>query len=105
MPDQLHKNSDERRGFPRLETQCPVLYAIGNSKKWRVAILVNYSATGLLLKCKEQLMRNINITIMIKPGSNRLAPKITAIGTVTRCEPLDGTEFHISLKLSKVKPA
>jgi len=87
-----------------METECPVLYAVGNSKKWQVGILVNFSATGLLMKCKESLLKNINISILLKPGQNRLVPEIAAKGKIIRCVQVGEDEFEISCKLTEVKP-
>ena len=100
----------ERRGFPRIDTECPVMYAIGNSKKWSVGVMLNYSATGLAVRCKEQLLRNISINVITKPGSNKLVPSITASGKITRCEHInsgdtDIEEYKVSCKLTKVKPS
>ena len=82
---QQDNKEPEKRVFPRLETECPILYAVGDSKKWQVGILVNFSATGLLMKCKEPLLKNINISILFKPGQNRLVPEIAAKGKIIRC--------------------
>lgn len=103
----MHQNNheeDEKRIFPRMETECPVLYAVGESKKWQVGILVNFSATGLLMKCKERLLKNINISILFKPGQNKLVPEVAAKGKVIRCEQVGDDEFEVSCKLTEVKP-
>jgi len=101
---QHNNKAPEKRVFPRMETECPVLYAVGNSKKWQVGILVNFSATGLLMKCKESLLKNINISILLKPGQNRLVPEIAAKGKIIRCVQVGEDEFEISCKLTEVKP-
>lgn len=100
---QDNNNESEKRVFPRIETECPVLYAVGNSKKWQVGILVNYSAIGMSMKCKERLLKNINISILFKPGQNRLVPEIAAKGKVLRCNQLGEQEFEVSCKLTEVK--
>lgn len=108
MQDNNNKEPDnkepEKRIFPRMETECPVLYAVGNSKKWQVGILVNFSATGLMMKCKERLLKNINISILLKPGQNRLVPEVAAKGKVIRCNQIADEEFEVSCKLIEVKP-
>jgi len=101
---QHNNKAHEKRVFPRMETECPVLYAVGNSKKWQVGILVNLSATGLMMKCKESLLKNINISILLKPGQNRLVPEIAAKGKIIRCIQVGDEEFEISCKLTEVKP-
>lgn len=101
---ELENQEDEKRIFPRINTECPVLYAVGNSNKWQVGILSNMSATGLMMKCKEQLLKNINISIMLKPGQNKLIPEISAKGKVIRCKQVAAEEFEVSCKLTEVKP-
>ena len=88
---------NEKRVFPRMDTECPVLYAVGNSKKWQVGILVNMSATGLMMK-------NLNFSILLKPGQNRLVPEIAAKGKIIRCIQVGDEEYEISCKLTEVKP-
>lgn len=101
---QHNNKANEKRVFPRIDSECPVLYAVGNSKKWQVGILVNFSATGLMMKCKESLLKNINISILLKPGQNRLVPEIAAKGKIIRCTQVADDEFEISCKLTEVKP-
>ena len=99
----MEKANKDKRVFPRIETECPVLYSVGSSQKWQVAVLSNMSATGLLLKTKEQLVDDITISVMTKPGTNRLVPEITAKGIVTRCIKKNDELFEISCKLTEVK--
>lgn len=99
----MENANKDKRVFPRIETECPVLYTVGNSQNWQVAVLCNMSATGLLMKTKEQLVDDIKITIMTKPGTNRLVPEITATGIVTRCVEKTEDSFEISCKLVEVK--
>jgi hypothetical protein len=101
--EQDNQQTQEKRIFPRITTECPVLYAVGNSSKWQVGILVNLSATGLMMKCKERLLKNINISIMLKPGQNKLIPEISAKGKVIRCNPISEEEYEVSCKLTEVK--
>jgi hypothetical protein len=100
----MEKATSDKRIFPRMDTECPVLYAVGTSKKWQVAILTNMSATGLLMRTKEKLVDHVSISIMTKPGANRLVPEFTGKGIVTRCTKLANEEYAISCKLNEVKP-
>ena len=103
---QINIRTKNKRFFPRTDTECQILYAIGSSGRWRKASLVNMSATGLLMTCSEPLLRNINITVKTKPGVNRLVPTFTGKGKITRCNTLDKDNhiYQISCKLSKVSP-
>jgi hypothetical protein len=99
----MDKANKDKRVFPRIETECPVLYSIGSSKKWQVAILRNMSATGLLMQTKEQLADDVAVTVMTKPGTNRLVPQITGKGFVTRCVKKSDEQYEVSCKLHEVK--
>jgi len=99
---ETNKFKTNQRSYPRIDAECPALYAIGTSKKWQVGILINMSATGLKMKCKERLLKNISINIMLKPGKNRMVPSIRAKGKVTRCQEVMENEFEISCKLIEV---
>ena len=98
----MNKLNLNQRSFPRIDAECPVLYAIGTSRKWQVGILVNMSATGLMMRCKERLLKNITITMMLKPGLNKMLPEIKAKGKITRCDKINDEEFSISCKLVEV---
>lgn len=100
----MEKPNADKRVFPRIDTECPILYSVGTSKKWQVGILCNMSATGMLMKTKEQMVDQISITVMTKPGTNRLVPEITGKGIVTRCTKITDDEYHVSCKLTEVKP-
>ncbi|MGD8572394.1 MAG: PilZ domain-containing protein [Gammaproteobacteria bacterium] len=99
----MERANKDKRVFPRIETECPVLYSVGSSKKWQVAILCNMSATGLLMKTKEQLVEDVNVSVMTKPGTNRLVPEITCKGIVTRCNKKGDQHYEVSCKLTEVK--
>jgi hypothetical protein len=99
----MDKANKDKRVFPRIETECPVLYSVGSSKKWQVAILSNMSATGLLMQTKEQLANDVAISVMTKPGTNRLVPQIIGKGIVTRCVKKGDEHFDVSCKLHEVK--
>ena len=95
---------DEKRSFPRMETQCPILYAVGTSKRWITAAMKNISATGICLISDEQLIKNISISIITKPGKNKLVPEITASGKVAHCRHIGDNQYLIGCKFLKVKP-
>lgn len=100
----MEKNTKDKRWFPRITTECPVLYSIGSSKKWHVGTLINLSATGIKMNCKEPLLKNINVTIMLKPGQNKIVPEFVAKGKIIRCNSVREGEYEISCKLIEVKP-
>lgn len=95
---------EEKRVFPRMQSECTVLYSIGTSKRWSNATMQDISATGIGIVCDEQLLRNISISVITKPGSNKVIPEITATGKVARCVSLGDNKFFIGCKLTKIRP-
>ena len=95
---------EEKRTFPRMESECPIIYSIGTSKRWVTATLKNFSATGICIISNEQLIKSISISMITKPGRNKLVPEITASGKVTHCEALGDNKYRVGCKLLKVKP-
>ena len=100
----IDKSEKDKRWFPRIDTECPVIYAIGTSKQWHVGTLMNFSATGIKMKCKEPLLKNISVSIMPKPGQNKLVPEFLAKGKVIRCNMVREAEYEVSCKLLEIKP-
>lgn len=91
-----------QRGFPRIPAVCPVLYIIASAKRWRVAKLIDFSATGLRMLCDENLPVDSEIEIQIKPGSQKTVPALSATGIVVRNDVNEEQRFEISCKLIKV---
>lgn len=103
MDENGNGEKSNKRLFPRMDAECAVLYTIGTSTNWKVGILINMSATGLSMRCPERLLKNIGISVMLKPGDNKLIPEIEGKGKVIRCEQLDEYEYEVSCKLTEIK--
>ncbi len=95
----------ERRLFPRIVTQCQVLYRTPESRSWNLARLVDFSAIGMRIECDELLPPGTPVAIQIKPGEDKVIPAVSAKGRVVRCEPNSNLRYEISCKLTKVSPA
>ena len=98
-------DSIEKRVFPRIDAQCPVLYRVGDDTPWKVARMENMSATGIKIIANEDLPTPLEINIHIKPGSKKSIPEIKAIGVVIRSESCNDGEYIISCKLTAVAPS
>lgn len=92
----------ERRAFPRIEAQCPVLYQLRPNSRWLVARLEEYSATGISMVCDDNLSEGTEIAIQIKPGSQKTVPQLSAQGCVVRCTLNKDNRFKVSCKILKV---
>ena len=96
------ENFTERRAFPRISVNCPALYRLGPNKRWQVAKMVEYSATGITMICDENLSEGTELDIQIKPGSIKTIPELSVTGRVMRSETNNDQRFNISVKILKV---
>lgn len=93
---------DNQRVFPRITVTCPVLYRLSAAKRWQVAHLVDFSATGIRMVCDDNLTIDSEIAIQIKPGSKKTVPALAATGIVVRSELNAEQRFEVSCKVIKV---
>ena len=101
-PIYIMNKENNKRTFPRLDAQCPVLYQLDNSNNRKVAKMQNLSATGIQMVADEAIASSALIKIQVKPGSKKTIPGIKATGKVVRCEPLDDGKYLISCLLTDV---
>lgn len=94
-------SDNEQRIFPRSDMQCPVLYRYDNNKPWKVGKMLNFSATGMLLVITEDPEEANNISIHVKPGSQKAIPEITATGKIIRVDKTND-EFVLACRLTNV---
>lgn len=92
----------EKRAFPRIAVQCPVLYLTKPHKRWQVAKLMNFAATGMCIECDENLPLNAEISLQIKPGSIKTVPPLSVVGQVIRCESNQNQRFEVACKVLKI---
>ena len=92
----------ERRTFPRISVNCPALYRLEANKRWVVAKMLEYSATGITMECDERLPEGTELDIQIKPGSNKTIPKLSVTGQVLRSSTSGDQRFNTSVKILKV---
>ena len=97
-----NKKIVERRAFPRIQVNCPVLYQLKPKSRWIVARLEEYSATGISMVCDENLPDGTEIALQIKPGSIKTIPQLSAKGEVVRCTINKENRFKVSCKILKV---
>ena len=102
MSSVIDNSKQNQRVFPRITVSCPVLYLMPPAKRWHVAKLVDFSATGLCMVCDDNLRVGDAISLQIKPGSQKTVPALSATGLVVRSEINTEQQFVISCKLTKV---
>jgi len=93
---------ENKRAFPRISVTCPVLYRLAAGKRWQVARLLDFSATGICMVCDDNLPIGTKVDIQIKPGSQKTVPALSVTGSVVRSVTTDEQHFEISCKVLKV---
>ena len=102
MSSMIDSKINNQRVFPRIAVTCPVLYRLPDAKRWQVARLVDFSATGVRMECDDNLSINSEIAIQIKPGSKKTVPALSVTGVVVRSELNAQQRFEVSCKVIKV---
>lgn len=103
MSSVIDNFKQDQRSFPRIVVTCPVLYLLPSVKRWQVARLKDFSATGISMLCDVSLDVGVEVSLQIKPGSQKVVPALSATGVVVRCENSDGQQYVVSCKLIKVQ--
>ena len=103
MSSVIDNNKHNQRAFPRIAVTCPVLYRSLAARRWQVARLVDFSATGISMICDDKLSVGTEVAVQIKPGSQKVVPALSATGIVMRSEINDEQQYVISCKLTKVQ--
>jgi len=99
----IDNNKQNQRTFPRITVTCPVLYLLPPARRWQVGRLVNFSATGISMVCDDKLSVGTEVSLQIKPGSQKVVPALSATGIVLRSEVNNEQQYVISCKLTKVQ--
>jgi len=92
----------EKRTFPRMTVECPVLYRLINNKTWLLASLLDFSATGISIITEKAFNENLEFEFQIQPGNNKSIPALKGYGVILRCLPVKKSQFHLSCKLKKI---
>lgn len=102
----MTKDTDgiERRRFPRVQVQCALLWKRPEMDYGEGGVLMDYSATGLRMRCDEPLLPDTSLHVEIPSCSHRMVPAIEADAMVVRCEPtLDG-DYLIACRMTRISP-
>lgn len=102
MSSVIDQSKQNQRAFPRITVSCPVLYLLPLAKRWQVAQLTDFSAIGISMLCDDLIDIDSEISLQIKPGSQKTVPALSATGIVVRCETNNDQRYVVSCKLTKV---
>lgn len=103
MSSVIDNFKQEQRSFPRIVVTCPVLYLPPLAMRWQVARLKDFSATGISMVCDAKLAIGTEISLQIKPGSQKIVPPLSATGVVVRSDDFGEQQYVVSCKLIKVQ--
>lgn len=93
-----------KRMFPRMEAECPVLYRTTEQERWCVGVLRDFSATGVLMICDRALLTGMPISLRLERGRNKSLPALSGSGIVIRSDALSAKKYEIACKLTRIDP-
>lgn len=96
------EDTDERRCYPRLDSNCPVLFREHTDAPWHIGFLINFSATGMLMQSQYALTPETKLMIQFMPGKNKSIPEIHADACVNRCEEGHPSGYRVACTLTKI---
>ena len=102
MPESAKPIPFEKREYPRVEASCPVRYQTDSNDEWQEAMLLDYSATGIRMKCEDLLLKGTKIKLELLPGALQKIPQISVEGIVVRFSMDDECSFHIGCEFVSV---
>lgn len=91
----------EKREYPRIKADCPVRYRLETEDTWQRATLMDYSATGVRIKCEELIFKGTKISIEVEPGSAKNVPAFSAEGVAVRFSLDEDHNFQIAFEFNK----
>lgn len=104
MTQQQPEKRQNKRVFPRIIAECPVLYRTNEQERWCVGVLQDFSATGVLMTCGRALAAGTPISLRLERNRNRTLPALSGSGTVIRSDKLSAAKYEIACKLTKIDP-
>lgn len=104
MAQQQPEKRPDKRVFPRMAAECPVLYRTNEQERWCVGVLQDFSATGVLMTCSRALAAGTPISLRLERNRNRSLPALSGSGTVIRSDKLSAAKYEIACKLTKIDP-
>lgn len=104
MQNNKLENTQNRRVFPRITAQCPVMHRPDHYQRWSVGLLINFSATGMLFTSARELEAGADIIVKLERGRNMVIPALSGSGKVIRCRKLDTNKYEVACQLNKINP-
>jgi len=101
MDTKLESSWIEKREYPRIKADCPVRYKIELEDTGHLATLIDYSATGVLIKCEEIIFKGTKIRIEVEPGSAKNVPAFSAEGVAVRFSLDEEHNYQVGIEFNK----
>lgn len=104
MSQHQPEKRQDKRVFPRMAAECPVLYRTNEQERWCVGMLQDFSATGVLMTCNRALTEGTQISLRLERGRNKSLPALSGSGTIIRSDKLSSTKYEVACKLTQIDP-
>lgn len=89
----------EKRGFPRMTTECSARYSPTDATPNTEGLVKNLSGSGLMLMTKEAFGVDDELRVAITP-LNPITPPLEAVVKVNRCEQVDDENVSYQFALA-----
>ncbi len=104
MSQRQQEDKLNKRMFPRITAECPVLYRTHEQERWCVGMLQDFSATGVLMTCDRALTTGTQISLRLERGRNKTLPALSGSGNIIRSDKLSGSKYEIACKMTQIDP-
>lgn len=104
MTQHQPEKRQDKRVFPRMEAECPVLYRTNERERWCVGVLQDFSATGVFMTCSRALPVGTPISLRLERGRNKSLPALSGTGSVIRNDKISATKYGIACKMTHIDP-
>lgn len=94
----------DKRVFPRMAASCPVVYRTNVQERWCVGVLLDFSATGVLMTCNRKLDVNTPISLRFDNSRHQNLPALSGSGIVIRSDELANSKYEVACKLTRIDP-
>lgn len=104
MNQRQPEKRQDKRVFPRMVAECPVLYRTNEQERWCVGMLQDFSATGVLMTCNRAMTAGTPISLRLERGRNKSLPALSGSGIIIRSDQLSASKYEVACKLTHIDP-
>jgi hypothetical protein len=94
---------NEKRRFPRIPVDCPILYRSEENNNWSLATVLDFSAAGFSMVCERDIAPDSRLLFEINTESNKTIPSLNGIAHVVRSIQNEKGNYCVSCKFVKIR--